>query len=120
MSSFERKDVYTRVTDHIIADLEKGIRTWMKPWNVAHTAGRITKPLRHNGTPYRGMNILLLWGEAMDKGYAAPIWMTFKQALELDAHVRKGEHGSQSFMPTALRRPRRTRKARTSSTRFHL
>jgi antirestriction protein ArdC len=94
MNSIERKDVYTRVTDHIIADLEKGIRSWMKPWNVAHTAGRITKPLRHNGTPYRGMNILLLWGEAMDKGYAAPIWMTFKQALELDAHVRKGEHGS--------------------------
>jgi antirestriction protein ArdC len=94
MNSIERKDVYTRVTDHIIADLEKGIRTWMKPWNVAHTAGRITRPLRHNGTPYRGMNILLLWGEAMDKGYAAPIWMTFKQALELDAHVRKGEHGS--------------------------
>src|SRR5208283_2031020 len=30
----------------------------------------------------------------MDKGYTAPIWMTFKQALELDAHVRKGEHGS--------------------------
>jgi N-terminal domain of anti-restriction factor ArdC len=50
MNSLERKDVYTRVTDHIIADLEKGIRTWMKPWNVAHTAGRITKPLRHNGT----------------------------------------------------------------------
>jgi antirestriction protein ArdC len=40
------------------------------------------------------MNILLLWGEAMAKGYTAPIWMTFKQALELDAHVRKGEHGS--------------------------
>jgi len=30
----------------------------------------------------------------MEKGYAAPIWMTFKRALELDAHVRKGEHGS--------------------------
>jgi antirestriction protein ArdC len=30
----------------------------------------------------------------MDKGYAAPIWMTFKQALELKASVRKGEHGS--------------------------
>ena len=94
MSNFDRKDVYTRVTDRIIADLEQGIRTWMKPWSVEHTAGRISKPLRHNGTPYRGMNILLLWGEAMAKGYAAPIWMTFKQALELDAHVRKGEHGS--------------------------
>ena len=61
---------------------------------MKHTAGRISKPLRHNGTPYKGMNVLLLWGEAMDKGYTAPIWMTFKQALELDAHVRKGEHGS--------------------------
>jgi antirestriction protein ArdC len=26
--------------------------------------------------------------------FAAPIWMTFKQALELDAHIRKGEKGS--------------------------
>jgi antirestriction protein ArdC len=30
----------------------------------------------------------------MEKGYAAPIWMTFKQALEPKANVRKGEHGS--------------------------
>ena len=93
-SRFNRKDVYTRVTDRIIADLEKGVRTWMKPWSAEHAAGRVSRPLRHNGTPYRGMNIVLLWGEAMAKGYAAPIWMTFKQALELDAHVRKGEHGS--------------------------
>ena len=88
------KDVYARVTDRIIADLEKGIRPWMKPWRAEHAAGKITRPLRHNGTPYRGINILLLWGEAMAKGYTTPIWMTFKQALELDAHVRKGEHGS--------------------------
>jgi antirestriction protein ArdC len=66
----------------------------MKPWSAGHAAGRITKPLRHNGTPYRGMNILLLWGEAMAKGYEAPVWMTFRQALELGANVRKGEHGS--------------------------
>jgi antirestriction protein ArdC len=90
----DRKDVYTRVTDRIISDLEQGIRTWMKPWSVKHTAGRITKPLRHNGTPYRGMNILLLWGEALAKGYAAPIWMTYKQAQELGGQVRKGEYGS--------------------------
>jgi len=93
-SRFSRKDVYTRVTDRIIADLEKGTRTWMKPWGGDHAAGKISRPLRHCGTPYRGMNVLLLWGEAVEKGYAAPIWMTFKQALEFDAHVRKGEHGS--------------------------
>ena len=90
----DRKDVYSRVTDRIIADLEKGVRSWMKPWNAGHTAGKITRPLRHNGTPYQGINILMLWGEALDKGYSAPIWMTYNQAQELGAHVRKGQQGS--------------------------
>ena len=93
-SSQPRADVYERVTSRIIAELEKGIRPWMKPWSVEHTAGRITRPLRHNGTPYRGINVLLLWGEAMEKGYTAPLWMTYKQAAELKAQVRKGEHGA--------------------------
>src|ERR1022692_4478109 len=93
-SGVDRKDVYTKVTERIISDLEQGVRTWMKPWHVKHTAGRINLPLRHNGIPYRGMNVLLLWGEAIAKGYATPIWMTFKQAQELGANVRKGEHGS--------------------------
>ena len=89
-----RQDVYTRVTDRIVADLEKGVRSWMKPWNAEHAAGKITRPLRHNGTPYSGINILMLWSAAMANGFAAPIWMTFRQALEFGAHVRKGEKGS--------------------------
>ncbi|HTV56937.1 MAG TPA: zincin-like metallopeptidase domain-containing protein [Terriglobia bacterium] len=92
--SSERQDVYTRVTDKIIADLEKGVRTWMQPWNAGSTAGGIVRPLRHNGVPYCGINILMLWAEAVEKGFASPIWMTFRQALELNAHVRKGEKGS--------------------------
>ena len=66
----------------------------MKPWNAEHTAGRITRPLRHNGQPYSGINTLILWASAVEQGFTAPIWMTFKQALELNAHVRKGEKGS--------------------------
>jgi antirestriction protein ArdC len=57
-----RADVYTRVTDKIIADLARGVRTWLKPWSASHAAGRVTLPLRYNGTPYRGINVLLLWG----------------------------------------------------------
>lgn len=112
-SSFTRKDVCTRVTDRIVADLEQGIRTWRKPWSIEHTAGRISKPLRHNGTPYPGMNILLLWGEAMAEGYAAPIRMTFKQALELDAMSARASMAPLSSTPTASRARRRTRTART-------
>jgi antirestriction protein ArdC len=94
MSNTEKQDVYTRITSKIIASLEQGVRSWMKPWNAEHAAGRITRPLRHNRQPYSGINILMLWASAVEQGFTAPIWMTFKQALELNAHVRKGEKGS--------------------------
>lgn len=51
-------------------------------------------PLRGNGMPYRGINIVMLWAAAMERSYSAPIWLTFRQALDLGAHVRKGEKGS--------------------------
>ena len=89
-----KSDIYQRVTDQIIASLETGIRPWMKPWSGEHAAGRITRPLRGNGIPYQGINVLMLWGAAMEKGYSAPIWLTFKQALALGGGVRKGERGS--------------------------
>lgn len=89
-----KADVYQRITNSIIADLEKGVRPWLKPWNAQHTAGRIARPLRSNGQPYQGINVLMLWGAAMEKGFGAPMWMTFKQAKELGAFVKKGEQGS--------------------------
>lgn len=90
----QRTDIYSRITDRIIEELANGVRPWMKPWNAANSDGRITRPLRHNGQPYSGMNVLLLWSEQMSRGFASSMWMTFKQALELGAAVRKGETGS--------------------------
>ena len=86
--------LYSHVTERVIADLEKGVRPWLKPWSAGNGAGRVGLPRRHNGVPYRGINVLVLWGEALDKGYGSTIWMTFKQALALGGHVRRGEHGS--------------------------
>lgn len=89
----EIRDVYSRITDKIIADLEQGVRPWMRPWNAEYAAGRITRPLRHNGIPYKGINVIMLWSASVVKGYACPLWLTFKQALELGGHVKKGETG---------------------------
>ncbi len=94
MQNHSRPDVYSRITQQIVAQLEKGVRPWVKPWNAEHAAGPITRPLRHNGQPYSGINVLSLWASAMAQGFSAPIWMTFRQAAELEAHVRKGEKGS--------------------------
>ena len=93
-SEAPRPDVYTRVTEQVIAHLERGVRPWVKPWRAEHTDGRIVRPLRFNGLPYSGINILMLWGAALAEGFSAPTWMTFRQAKELGANVRKGEKGS--------------------------
>jgi antirestriction protein ArdC len=87
------KDVYSRVTDQIVARLEAGTRPWLQPWRAAHAAGPV-RPLRFNARPYRGINVVALWMQAEAKGYAAPIWLTFRQAKELGGFIRKGERGS--------------------------
>lgn len=89
-----RQDVYQRVTDKIVADLKKGELTWVKPWSGGNMEGKVVRPLRHNGVPYSGINVLMLCGAAVVPGFASPFWMTYKQAQELGAHVRKGARGS--------------------------
>ena len=88
-----RRDLYQHVTNRILEDLERGVRPWLKPWSASNVRGSIL-PRRHNGIPYQGINVLLLWSEAMARGYTATTWMTYRQALELGAHVRKGETGT--------------------------
>lgn len=99
-----RQDVYSRITSQIITSLERGVRPWVKPWNAEHAAGCINQPLRFNGQPYSGINILSLWMSATAQGFAAPIWMTFRQAFELNAHVRKGEKGSLVVYANTIKR----------------
>lgn len=82
-----KRDIYDTITNQIIAQLEKGVRPWNKPWQE----GALHRPLRANGEPYRGINVVVLWTEAMCKGYTSRTWLTYKQALELGGNVRKGE-----------------------------
>jgi antirestriction protein ArdC len=82
------KDVYRRITDKIVEQLEAGVRPWHQPWGAN---GSATRPLRHNGIPYRGINTVLLWMETAANGYASPFWMTYRQAQEIGGQVRKGE-----------------------------
>jgi antirestriction protein ArdC len=109
-----RADIYQEVTDRIIADLEAGVASWAKPWNNG-VAPMSALPVNHStGRAYSGVNILILWGAAVSKGYRHPRWLTFKQASDLGGCVRKGEKGTMAvyadrFIPEA-------EKARAEST----
>jgi len=64
-----RTDVYQKITAQIVAALEQGVRPWHQPWKAEHSAGRIARPLRGNGIPYQGINVLMLgWKRAWRLG----------------------------------------------------
>ena len=86
-----KPDIYTEVTDKIVSMLEAGTPPWSRSWSTASGGSR---PLRGNGKPYQGINVLSLWATSMYNGYASDTWLTYKQAQGLGAQVRKGEKGS--------------------------
>ncbi|HCP63423.1 MAG TPA: antirestriction protein [Hyphomonadaceae bacterium] len=91
-----------RVTAQITSLLERGVRPWIKPWNDIAPSEALVLPLRSCGTPYRGMNIVALWASALECSFKARHWFTFKQALAMNACVRKGERGSYVVYYTEL------------------
>jgi len=78
-------EVYQIITDQILKLLEQGTVPWCRPWSQVSGDG----PMNVRGTPYRGANYFLL----TSLGYERPIYLTFKQALELGGNVRRGEKG---------------------------
>lgn len=83
-------DLYRSVTDRIVRDLEAGVASWTRPWRMGN-AGGVMPVNGASGRPYSGINVVILFFEREEKGYAEPRWMTFRQALAQGAHVRKGE-----------------------------
>ena len=90
----QRTDIKQDVANRIIAAMEAGTPPWRKPWTGG--GGAPALPLRHNGEGYRGINVLILWLTAHEKGYASARWMTFKQAKTLGGMVRKGERAART------------------------
>lgn len=90
-------DLYTDVTAKIVRELEAGRFPWAQPWSARGEAATLAAGLPKNaatGANYSGINILLLWGAAIENGFETQVWLTFKQAKALGGSVMKGERGS--------------------------
>lgn len=72
-------DIFSVVTDRIIAALEKGTVPWKQPWSAS--CGCISYA---TGKPYSLLNHLLLGGKAGE-------YVTFKQCSQAGGYVRRGE-----------------------------
>jgi antirestriction protein ArdC len=92
----DRTGLYEEVTAQIVAELEAGTVPWVQPWSdaavpLALPANAVT------GRRYYGINVLLLWIAALDRGFRTQRWLTFRQALAVGGAVRRGERGTTIF-----------------------
>ena len=105
-----RASLYDEITDKIIAELEAGRVPWVQPWGTAAAKASLAMPKNAStNRQYSGVNILILWGAVIERGFAGQSWLTFRQALSLGGHVRKGERGTtvvyaNRFVPSSEKR----------------
>ncbi|WP_299555716.1 zincin-like metallopeptidase domain-containing protein [uncultured Tateyamaria sp.] len=94
-STKNRTNLYEEITTKIIGELEAGHVPWVQPWGTAAAKAPLAMPNNAaTGRGYSGINVLILWGAVVEKGFPGQSWLTFRQALSLGGNVRKGEHGT--------------------------
>lgn len=91
MSESIDMNIRTEITNTIIAMLEQGVGQWERPWQKVAVRGMPRNFT--SGRAYSGVNVLLLWNAAQSRGFERNEWLTFKQAQEIGAKVRKGAKG---------------------------
>jgi antirestriction protein ArdC len=88
-----KTDVFTSITAKIVAAIENGAREFVMPWHGSFLSPAF--PVNAStDKPYRGVNVVALWVDAMVKRYISGYWASYKQWHDLGAQVRKGERGS--------------------------
>ncbi len=91
----ERANLYDEITTRIIGELEAGKLPWVQPWGASGVAAPLAMPRNAStGRGYSGINVLILWGAVIARGFSCQSWLTFRQALVLGGCVRKGERGT--------------------------
>jgi antirestriction protein ArdC len=91
----DRNTLYEEIANKIIAKLEAGRLPWVQPWAASVVRAPLGMPKNAaTGRAYSGINVLILWDAVVEQGFTVQRWLTFKQALALGGHVRKGERGT--------------------------
>ncbi len=91
----DRTSLYDEITDKIITELEAGRAPWVQPWGAPAAKAPLAMPKNASThRRYSGINVLILWGAVVERCFSGQSWLTFRQALSLGGHVRKGERGT--------------------------
>jgi antirestriction protein ArdC len=97
MPDSPHRDPVQEFADRIIAELEKGVKPWVRPWDPEKAGGPQAPFNPVTGRRYHGINVLILGMDMRAFQAGDPRWMTYQQAREKHWQVRKGEKATTIF-----------------------
>ena len=97
MSDSLLRDPMQEFANRIVAELERGVKPWVRPWDSAKTGGPQAPFNPITGKRYHGINVLILGMDMRAFQSGDPRWMTYQQAHEKKWQVRKGEKATTIF-----------------------
>jgi antirestriction protein ArdC/phage/plasmid primase-like uncharacterized protein/Mor family transcriptional regulator len=84
----EKKPHHIKVAENLIKKIEEGTAPWQRPWKPGQVGMLPMNPVTNKR--YKGINALHL----MSQEHSDPRWLTYNQAQDIGAQVRKGEKGT--------------------------
>jgi antirestriction protein ArdC len=97
MADSLHRDPMQEFADRIVAELEKGVKPWVRPWDPEKAGGPQAPFNPVTGKRYHGVNVLILGMDMRAFQSGDPRWMTYQQALERKWQVRKSERSTTIF-----------------------
>jgi antirestriction protein ArdC len=91
------RDPMQEFSDKIIAELERGVKPWVRPWDPDKCAGPQAPVNPATKAAYHGINVLILGMSPLAFMTGDPRWMTYQQASEKGWQVKKGEKSTTIF-----------------------
>jgi len=97
MTDTLHRDPMQEFADRIVAELEKGVKPWVRPWDPEKAGGPQAPFNPVTGKRYHGINVLILGMDMRAFQSGDPRWMTYRQAQDKKWQVRKGERSTTIF-----------------------
>ncbi len=91
------RDAMQEFASRIVAELEQGVKPWIRPWDPEKAGGPQAPFNPMTGKRYHGINVLILGMDLRAFQSGDPRWMTYRQASEHNWQVRKGEKSTTIF-----------------------
>jgi antirestriction protein ArdC len=92
-----RRDPMQEFADRIVAELEKGVKPWVRPWNPELCGGPQAPINATTGQPYHGINNLILGMHPLAFQTGDPRFLTYNQATDKGCQVKQGSKSVTGF-----------------------